>query len=144
MNTIFLGIIAFVLIVWFVRSIDKDKQFKKIDEINKEEIPSYEEMVVMNDDQFKKWLFVFEGKNYRKKILEEMISFEIKNNFIKKQIEDKKNTPNEFTQLIYNLFSKDKSQEAFNSLEKLGGEVEEDFILKAFLAKVATDRGYLK
>lgn len=137
MSTLFLGIIAFVLVAWFIRSSkSSDIEVKK----PKKEIPSYEDLVKMPSEEFNKWLFVFSAFDYRDTLLSEMVAFEETNGILAKEIERTGRQPKEGTLLVHNVFNAEKSSKAVELLTALGKETNKDLVLDALLAKVATGR----
>jgi hypothetical protein len=103
--------------------------------------PTYDEMLKLNEKEFQQWLLI-RNETDRKNLLMEMIDHEERTGGLRKTIR-KEITPGE--QAVLNVFSKEKSAETISALGKLGEIVleedkeQQDFVQDAIFAKAASD-----
>ena len=141
---IWILIVAIIAIFYFII-----KRFRKIEShlnISKGEvgakIPTYDEMLKMNEDDFKKWITIRSEKPNRIVLLQEMIDQETRThsfaNTARKEI-----TP--ASQAVLDMFNKDKSTDIADFLERLSnvaseeGDGDTDLVQDAIFAKAASD-----
>lgn len=104
--------------------------------------PTYDEMLKMNGDDFKKWIIVRSEKPNREKLLQEMTDHETRTHSFAKTARAEI-TPTE--QAVLNVFNKDKSVEVADFLDRLSkiasedGSEEKDLVQDAIFAKAASD-----
>jgi len=106
--------------------------------------PTYEEMLELDEDEFKAWLFVKgEGEN-QEQTLKEMIEHESRTGSFTKTA---RNDIPPHEQLVLNVFYKDKSAEtikALRNLDKVANELKEekdneDIVKQSIWAKATSD-----
>jgi hypothetical protein len=78
--------------------------------------PTYEEMLDLEEDEFKAWLFVKGDKTNQDEFLKEMIKHETQTGSFAKT--GRENDP-PHVKMIVDVFDKDKSEEIVNALRKL-------------------------
>ena len=107
------------------------------------EIPTYEELLELEKDEFKAWMFVKASAEFQEQTLEEMINHEsVTGSFSKTVRED--DPPQQ--KLILDIFIKERSVkviDAIRGLDKayheLGGDNESDIVTQAIYAKAISD-----
>lgn len=109
-------------------------------------MPTYEEMLKMDEDELQTWTLYRVQKDNREKLLEEMIAHEEKTGSLRKTIR-KEITTGE--QAVLNVFDRNKSSGAVDALGKLGEIIidedkeEKDFVMEAIFAKIVSDHAEL-
>jgi len=103
--------------------------------MSNKKMPTYPEMLLMNEKDLEKWIILRTEPAYRKELIHEMILHEEKNHSLNKST--KKITPAQ--QLILDLFDKNKSSETLKLFEKIEPETGIDLAREAMMAKAATD-----
>lgn len=106
--------------------------------------PTYEEMLELDEDEFKAWLFVKGEGDNQEQTLKEMIEHESRTGSFTKTA---RNDIPPHEQLILNVFDKDKSAEtikALRNLDKVANELKEekgseDFVKQSIWAKATSD-----
>ncbi len=100
-------------------------------------IPSYEEMLGMGDDDFKKWILIRIEKPYRDRLLEEMSIHERQTGSFRKTAR-KETTQGE--ELVLSVFDGDKNViQALDGMKNLTDGKTIDLVQEAILAKSASD-----
>jgi len=105
-----------------------------------DKMPTYEVMLEMNADDFKKWVLLRSEKPNRDKFLEEMIEHEEKTHSFRKT---GKAELTDGEQITMNVFDREMSRGVVAWLEKMNEflpeEDRKDFVLEAILAKATSD-----
>jgi hypothetical protein len=106
------------------------------------QMPTYDEMLKMNEDELRTWTLYRIQKENREKLLEEMITHEEKTSSLRKTVR-KKITAGE--QAVLNVFDRNKSSGTVDALRKMGkilledDKEEKDFVMDAIFAKITSD-----
>lgn len=106
--------------------------------------PTYEELLELDEDEFKAWLFVKAEGDNQEQTLKEMITHESKTGSFTKTA---RNDIPPHEQLILNVFDKDKRAETIKALKNLdkvanelrGEEDNEDIVKQSIWAKATSD-----
>lgn len=109
--------------------------------------PTYDEMLKLDKDEFKAWLFVMKEPDHQKEMLAEMIDHEERTGSFAKS---KKESDTDFTKLIFDVFNRDRSKEVVDVLKRLSSTANElgykdehggkgDVVTQAIWAKATSD-----
>jgi len=107
------------------------------------ELPTYEELLELDEDEFKAWMFVKAEGDYQEQTLKEMIKHESKTGSFAKT--GRENDPPQ-VKMIVDVFNKEKSAEVVEALKNLdevyykyGGEEAGDIVNQSIYAKGISD-----
>ena len=108
-----------------------------------EKIPTYDEMLEMSEDDFKKWILIRIQKPNRDRLLLEMIGHEARTKSFYKTVDHELSKSE---QTILDVFNPQKSAEIIATFEKIdralkdSSEQEPDLLKHAIFAKSASDK----
>lgn len=119
----------------------RDKIFKRSKSFS---IPTYPEMLDLNEEDFKQWLVMRSSAENRESLLEEMVDHEERTHSFRRTA---KKELNEGQILALSLFDRNKSKQAmelFNKLNEIDVEGEDpvdkvDLVLNTMMGKAASD-----
>jgi len=115
-----------------------------MDKNSSAEMPSYQVMLAMNADDFRKWIVERSERPYRDQLIKEMIVHEEENHSARKTLKEK---VSEGEQAALNIFDREKSAGVVKWLDELSDRTsaseKQDFVRDAIFAKAAGDHIHL-
>jgi hypothetical protein len=104
--------------------------------------PTYNEMLVLDEDEFKAWLFVMAEPPQQTEFLGQMIDHEEKTGSFERR---KQESDSDFTKLIFDIFKRERSKETIDILTRMNNAVRElghsgdNIVKQAIYAKATSD-----